>query len=120
MNKIYNTLTRYRTFRSINEQTRPIFMFVHLNKRTKFLVCVRLFNKRTNTNELPAGRFTNCSPNIWFVGSPSCEWRREKCYCSSVNLEKILFTLYNFLIFFKVVVSGGERKYDDKSIKNII
>ncbi|KAJ0502981.1 putative heme oxygenase HugZ-like superfamily [Helianthus annuus] len=28
-------------------------MFVHLTKRTKFLVRVRLFSKRTNTNELP-------------------------------------------------------------------
>ncbi|KAJ0913195.1 hypothetical protein HanRHA438_Chr06g0282871 [Helianthus annuus] len=46
-------------------------MLVHLTKRTKFLVCVRLFNKRTNTNELPAERFTNCSPNVWFVCSPS-------------------------------------------------
>ncbi|KAJ0828832.1 hypothetical protein HanRHA438_Chr17g0841711 [Helianthus annuus] len=36
----------------------------------KFLVRVRLFNKRTNTNELPAERFTNCSPNVWFVCSP--------------------------------------------------
>ncbi|MFS7950320.1 hypothetical protein Hanom_Chr07g00581851 [Helianthus anomalus] len=46
-------------------------MFVHLTKRTKFLVRVRLFNKRTNTNELPAERFMNCSPNVWFVCSPS-------------------------------------------------
>ncbi|MFS7966141.1 hypothetical protein Hanom_Chr09g00770381 [Helianthus anomalus] len=46
-------------------------MFVHLTKRTKFLVRVRLFNKRTNTNELPAERFTNCSPNVWFVYSPT-------------------------------------------------
>ncbi|MFS8020278.1 hypothetical protein Hanom_Chr15g01413751 [Helianthus anomalus] len=35
-------------------------MFVH-SKRTKFLVRVRLFNKRTNTNKLPAERFTNGS-----------------------------------------------------------
>ncbi|MFS7927150.1 putative 18S rRNA (adenine(1779)-N(6)/adenine(1780)-N(6))-dimethyltransferase [Helianthus anomalus] len=46
-------------------------MFVHLTKRTKFLVRVRLFNKRTDTNELPAERLTNCSPNVWFVYSPS-------------------------------------------------
>ncbi|MFS8017471.1 hypothetical protein Hanom_Chr15g01380781 [Helianthus anomalus] len=45
-------------------------MFVHLTKRTKFLVRVCLFNKRTNTNELPAKQFTNCSPNFWFVCSP--------------------------------------------------
>ncbi|MFS7924494.1 hypothetical protein Hanom_Chr03g00273201 [Helianthus anomalus] len=53
------------------EQTRPLFMFVHLTKRTKFLVRVSLFNKRTNTNKLPAERFTNCSLNIWFVCSPN-------------------------------------------------
>ncbi|MFS7998539.1 hypothetical protein Hanom_Chr12g01155051 [Helianthus anomalus] len=57
-------------------------MFVHLTKRTKFLVCVRLFNKRTNfffqknnkrtnTNELTVERFTNCSPNVWFICSPT-------------------------------------------------
>ncbi|MFS7908058.1 hypothetical protein Hanom_Chr01g00078731 [Helianthus anomalus] len=45
-------------------------MLVHLTKPTKFLVCVRLFNKQTNTNELPAERFTNCSPNVCFVCSP--------------------------------------------------
>ncbi|KAJ0806005.1 putative galactosylxylosylprotein 3-beta-galactosyltransferase [Helianthus annuus] len=49
---------------------RPLFMFVHLTKRTKFFVRVRLFNKRTTTNKLPAERFTNCSLNIWFVCSP--------------------------------------------------
>ncbi|KAJ0876471.1 putative nepenthesin [Helianthus annuus] len=47
-------------------------MFVHLTKRTNYLVHVRLFNKRTNTNELPAERFTDCSPNVWFVCSPRC------------------------------------------------
>ncbi|MFS7975138.1 hypothetical protein Hanom_Chr10g00876931 [Helianthus anomalus] len=46
-------------------------MFVHLTKRTNFLVHVRLFNKQTNTNELPAERFTNCSPNVWFISSPN-------------------------------------------------
>ncbi|MFS7969782.1 hypothetical protein Hanom_Chr09g00813221 [Helianthus anomalus] len=45
-------------------------MFVHLTKRTKFLVCVCLFNKRMNTNELPAEQFTNCLPNVRFVCSP--------------------------------------------------
>ncbi|MFS7940734.1 hypothetical protein Hanom_Chr05g00467891 [Helianthus anomalus] len=44
-------------------------MFIYLTKRTKFLVCVRLFNKRTNPNELPAEQFTNCSPKVWFVCS---------------------------------------------------
>ncbi|MFS7924100.1 hypothetical protein Hanom_Chr03g00268641 [Helianthus anomalus] len=46
-------------------------MFVHLTKQTTFLVRVRSFNKRTNTNELPAERFMNCSLNVWFVCSPS-------------------------------------------------
>ncbi|MFS7907653.1 hypothetical protein Hanom_Chr01g00073861 [Helianthus anomalus] len=56
--------TCYRTFTNINERTRPLFMFVHLTKQTEFLVCVCWFNKRTNTNELPAERFTNCSLNV--------------------------------------------------------
>ncbi|MFS7966180.1 hypothetical protein Hanom_Chr09g00770811 [Helianthus anomalus] len=42
-------------------------MFVHLNKRTKFLVHVHSFIKRTNINELLAERFTNCSLNVRFV-----------------------------------------------------
>ncbi|MFS7937873.1 hypothetical protein Hanom_Chr05g00432881 [Helianthus anomalus] len=45
-------------------------MFIHLIKRTKFFV--HLFNKRMNTNELPAKRFTNCSSNVWFVCSHIC------------------------------------------------
>ncbi|MFS7990705.1 hypothetical protein Hanom_Chr11g01062061 [Helianthus anomalus] len=45
-------------------------MFVHLTKRTEFLVHVHLFNKRANTNELPAERFTNCSSYVWFVCNP--------------------------------------------------
>ncbi|KAJ0520502.1 hypothetical protein HanIR_Chr10g0460121 [Helianthus annuus] len=46
----------------------------------KFLVRVRLFNKRTNTNELPAKRFTNCLPNVWFVYSPTYD---IPCYMRS-------------------------------------
>ncbi|MFS8032919.1 hypothetical protein Hanom_Chr17g01563381 [Helianthus anomalus] len=49
---------------------RLLFMFVHLTKRMKFLVHVHLFNKRTNTNELPAKQFTDFSPNVWFICSP--------------------------------------------------
>ncbi|MFS8028149.1 hypothetical protein Hanom_Chr16g01507081 [Helianthus anomalus] len=45
-------------------------MSVPLTKRTKFLVRARSFIKRTNTNELPAERFTNCSLNVQFVCSP--------------------------------------------------
>ncbi|MFS7994143.1 hypothetical protein Hanom_Chr12g01102401 [Helianthus anomalus] len=56
--------TRYRTFTNINVRTRHAFMFVHLTKRTKFRVCVCLFNKRTNTNELPAERLMNCSSGV--------------------------------------------------------
>ncbi|MFS7906526.1 hypothetical protein Hanom_Chr01g00060261 [Helianthus anomalus] len=46
-------------------------MFVHLTNRTKFLVHVRSFIKRTNINELPAEQFTNCSLNVRFVYNPS-------------------------------------------------
>ena len=55
-------------------RTRHLFVFVNLANRTKFLVCVRSFIKRTNTNELPAERFTNRLPNVWFVYSPTCTW----------------------------------------------
>ncbi|MFS7925805.1 hypothetical protein Hanom_Chr04g00289421 [Helianthus anomalus] len=48
-----------------------MFMFVHLTKRTKFLVCVRSFIKRANTNKLPDEWFTNCSLNIQFICNPS-------------------------------------------------
>ncbi|MFS7981086.1 hypothetical protein Hanom_Chr10g00946841 [Helianthus anomalus] len=43
---------------------------------------VRSFIKRTNTNELPAEWFTNCSLNVRFVCSPMyvCEIREgERC-----------------------------------------
>ncbi|MFS7927670.1 hypothetical protein Hanom_Chr04g00311851 [Helianthus anomalus] len=46
---------------NINERTRPMFIFVHLTKRTKFLARDRSFIKRTNINELRAERFMNCS-----------------------------------------------------------
>ncbi|MFS7908689.1 hypothetical protein Hanom_Chr01g00086101 [Helianthus anomalus] len=63
--------THYRTFTNTIERTRPLFMFVHLTNRTKFLVRVRSFIKRTNVNELPAERFTNYSLNVRFVYSPN-------------------------------------------------
>ncbi|MFS7906835.1 hypothetical protein Hanom_Chr01g00063891 [Helianthus anomalus] len=50
-------------------------MFVHLIKRTKFLVRVHLFNKQTNTNELPTERFTKCLLNVWFVCSPTSSYK---------------------------------------------
>ncbi|MFS7922883.1 hypothetical protein Hanom_Chr03g00254241 [Helianthus anomalus] len=62
--------TRYGTFMNTNERTRPLFMFVHLTKRTKFFVCVCSFIKQTNTNELPAERFMNCSLKVQFLCSP--------------------------------------------------
>ncbi|MFS8031463.1 hypothetical protein Hanom_Chr17g01546211 [Helianthus anomalus] len=58
-------------FTNTIERTRPLFMFVHLTNRTKFLVHVRSFIKRTNINKLPAERFTNCSLNVRFVYNPS-------------------------------------------------
>ncbi|MFS7942363.1 hypothetical protein Hanom_Chr06g00487531 [Helianthus anomalus] len=42
-------------------------MFVHLTKRTKFLVRVRSFIKQMNTNELPAEQFMNSSLKVQFV-----------------------------------------------------
>ncbi|MFS7924246.1 hypothetical protein Hanom_Chr03g00270331 [Helianthus anomalus] len=46
-----------QAFTNIDERTQPMFMFVHLTKRTKFLVRVRLFIKQTNTNGFPAAQF---------------------------------------------------------------
>ncbi|MFS7993022.1 hypothetical protein Hanom_Chr12g01089201 [Helianthus anomalus] len=53
------------------------FVRVHsLTKRTEFLVHVHSFTKRTNTNELPAEQFTNCSMKVRFacipMSNPSC------------------------------------------------
>ncbi|MFS8020991.1 hypothetical protein Hanom_Chr16g01422241 [Helianthus anomalus] len=62
--------TPYRTFTNTFERTRHLFMFVHLTNRTKFLVHVCSFIKRTNINELPAEQFTNCSLNVHFVYNP--------------------------------------------------
>ncbi|MFS8026238.1 hypothetical protein Hanom_Chr16g01484481 [Helianthus anomalus] len=59
-----NYRTQTNTYTNINERTQPMFMFVHLNKRTKFLILVRLFSKQTNTNELPTVPFTNCLQNV--------------------------------------------------------
>ncbi|MFS7941957.1 hypothetical protein Hanom_Chr06g00482431 [Helianthus anomalus] len=77
----------YQAQTNINERTRPMFMFVRLTKRTKYIVRVRLFNKRTDTNELPAERFTNCSPNVWFVYSPSFdEMKHLSCFLVGTHL----------------------------------
>ncbi|MFS7916115.1 hypothetical protein Hanom_Chr02g00173331 [Helianthus anomalus] len=46
------------------EQMRPLFVFVHLTNRTKFLVHVRSFIKRTNINELPAELFAERSVRL--------------------------------------------------------
>ncbi|MFS7991079.1 hypothetical protein Hanom_Chr12g01066591 [Helianthus anomalus] len=64
--------TPYRTFTNTIELTRPLFMFIQLTNRTKFLVRIRSFIKQTDINELPADRFTNCSLNVRFVYSPRC------------------------------------------------
>ncbi|MFS7996016.1 hypothetical protein Hanom_Chr12g01124901 [Helianthus anomalus] len=45
-------------------------MFVHLTNQKEFLVHVCSLIKRTNVNELPAERFTNCSLNVRFVYNP--------------------------------------------------
>ncbi|MFS8013328.1 hypothetical protein Hanom_Chr14g01331601 [Helianthus anomalus] len=97
--------TPYRTFTNTIERTRPLFMFVHLTNRMEFLVHVRSFIKRTNINELPAERFTNCSLNVRFVYSPTwasrCASRRNGqktilrrasrglyCMCASEELRR--------------------------------
>ncbi|MFS7982559.1 hypothetical protein Hanom_Chr10g00964311 [Helianthus anomalus] len=43
MNECSRTRSRtlYRTFTNTIERTRPLFMFIHLTNRTKFLVRVR-------------------------------------------------------------------------------
>ncbi|KAF5814276.1 hypothetical protein HanXRQr2_Chr03g0109221 [Helianthus annuus] len=46
-------------------------LFVHLVNRTKYLVRVRSFAKRTNIHELPVERFTNCSLNVRFAYNPN-------------------------------------------------
>ncbi|MFS7977578.1 hypothetical protein Hanom_Chr10g00905621 [Helianthus anomalus] len=61
--------TRYRTFVNAIERTRQLFVFIHLANRTEFFIHVRSLTTRTNVNELPAERFTNCSLNVRFVYS---------------------------------------------------
>ncbi|MFS7908156.1 hypothetical protein Hanom_Chr01g00079881 [Helianthus anomalus] len=60
----------YQTQTNINERMWPLFIFIHLTKQMEFLVRVRSFKKQTNTNELPAKRFTNCSLKVRFVCIP--------------------------------------------------
>ncbi|MFS7972046.1 hypothetical protein Hanom_Chr09g00840001 [Helianthus anomalus] len=43
-----NYRAQTNTLPNVHERTRHLFVFVHLTKRTKILVCVRLFNKRTS------------------------------------------------------------------------
>ncbi|MFS7932893.1 hypothetical protein Hanom_Chr04g00373281 [Helianthus anomalus] len=57
--------THYRMFTNTIERTRHLFIFVYLTNRTKFLVRVHSFIKRTNVNELPAERFTNGSRTVY-------------------------------------------------------
>ncbi|MFS7975833.1 hypothetical protein Hanom_Chr10g00885341 [Helianthus anomalus] len=49
--------TYYKTFTNPIKRTRPFYMFIHLNNRTKTLVHVCSFIKRTNINKLPAEHF---------------------------------------------------------------
>ncbi|MFS8027236.1 hypothetical protein Hanom_Chr16g01496191 [Helianthus anomalus] len=70
------TNTFINTLPNVHEHNRTNETSVHvrsLTNRTKFLAHFRSFIKRTNINELPAERFTNCSVNIRFVYSPQCE-----------------------------------------------
>ncbi|KAJ0522533.1 hypothetical protein HanIR_Chr10g0483641 [Helianthus annuus] len=77
--------TPYRTFTNTIERTRPLFMFVHLTYRSKFLVHVRSYIKRTNINELPIERFTNCSLNVRFIYSTSNNYSFSNMWCTCVN-----------------------------------
>ncbi|MFS8005178.1 hypothetical protein Hanom_Chr13g01234331 [Helianthus anomalus] len=62
-------------------------MFVHLINRTKFLVRVRSFIKRTNVNELLVERFTNCSLNVRFVYSPRVN--NLEIYIDATSVRKL-------------------------------
>ncbi|MFS7972034.1 hypothetical protein Hanom_Chr09g00839881 [Helianthus anomalus] len=55
--------THYQTFTNTIEQTRHMFMFIHLTNLTKFLIHVCSFIKQKNVNQLPTECFTNCSLN---------------------------------------------------------
>ncbi|MFS7959572.1 hypothetical protein Hanom_Chr08g00692681 [Helianthus anomalus] len=80
MNTGEHKQTHYRMFTNINERTQPLFTFVHITKRTKFLVhVVRSFIKRTNTNKFSAEQFTNCSLNVWFICSPTYDPMTYAC-----------------------------------------
>ncbi|MFS7995040.1 hypothetical protein Hanom_Chr12g01113281 [Helianthus anomalus] len=64
-------------------------MFVHLTKQTKFLVRVRSFIKRTNTNKLPAEGFTSCSLSVRFVCSPTQDHNVLPCPVSDHDVHII-------------------------------
>ncbi|KAF5772745.1 hypothetical protein HanXRQr2_Chr13g0580801 [Helianthus annuus] len=49
-----------------------------------------------------------------------CEWRREKMLLFICIFGGTLFPPYNFLIYFESGCEWGERKSNDKGIKNII
>ncbi|MFS7927915.1 putative F-box-like domain superfamily protein [Helianthus anomalus] len=66
-----NSLPNVHQHNRTNETSVHVRSFNYLTNRTKFLVHVRSFIKRTNINELPAERFTNCLLNVWFVYSPT-------------------------------------------------
>ncbi|KAJ0937588.1 hypothetical protein HanRHA438_Chr03g0143761 [Helianthus annuus] len=66
-----------------------MFMFVHLTKRTKFLVRVRLFIKRTNRNRFPAAQFMKRALSVRFVSSPTSQAGK---YCSREQNQKLTST----------------------------
>ncbi|MFS8023304.1 hypothetical protein Hanom_Chr16g01449901 [Helianthus anomalus] len=80
---------------NINERTRSLFMFVHITKRTKALVRVRSYIKRTNTNELPAEQFTYCSFNVRFVCNPSHYYR-----IANFKIKHVLFNCQLKLVIY--------------------
>ncbi|MFS7921747.1 hypothetical protein Hanom_Chr03g00240511 [Helianthus anomalus] len=79
-------------------------MLVHLTKRTKLRICVRLFNKQTNTNELPAEQFTKCLPNVWFIRSPTPRHSFQDQRSLLATLQKPHFPARNCLNRSKTII----------------
>ncbi|MFS7890301.1 putative SecY/SEC61-alpha family, SecY domain superfamily protein [Helianthus anomalus] len=112
----------------INERMRSLFMFVHLTRRTKFLVRARSFIrtefliyassviKRTNINELPVKWFTNCLLNVRFVCSPSLADMAANPFHA---LFYLVFMLTACALFSKtwIEVSGSSARDVAKQLK---
>ncbi|MFS7965847.1 hypothetical protein Hanom_Chr09g00766941 [Helianthus anomalus] len=60
-------------FTNAVERARPLFMFVHLVNRAKYLFHVCSLTKQMNINDIPTKRLTNCSLNVSFVYSPTSD-----------------------------------------------